>query len=105
MPEDPPTKTVEPSSLRPLVAIVFAALSCYAVLAVVLVISATNAGAEALIWLAIPASLAAAAAAALVIGSRTELREKLAAMSAIFVVDLPDQRARRQTTPPARGRV
>jgi hypothetical protein len=84
------THNVEPSSARPLVAIVSAGLSFYAVLAIFAVISATNAGACALVLLAVPVLFALAAAATLFVGTRAAVRRRLAAMSEIFVVD-PDR--------------
>ena len=87
MDEHSPTQSFEPSSVRPLVAIVVAGLSFYAVLAIVLLISATNAGAGALVWLVVPVLFALGAAAMLVVSTRAAVRSRLAAMSGIFVVE------------------
>jgi hypothetical protein len=87
MVEHSPTQSFEPSSVRPLVAIVVAGLSFYAVLAIVVVVSATNAGARALVWLAVPVLFTLGAAAMLVVSTRAAVRSRLASMSAIFVVE------------------
>ena len=87
MDEHARTQNVEPSSVRPLVAIVFGPLAFYAVLAIFVVISATNAGAGALVWLDVPVVLALTAAATLLVSTRPAVRRRLAGTSAIFVVE------------------
>jgi hypothetical protein len=77
--------TVEPSSWRPLIAIILAASSTYAVLAVVLVLSATDAGPRGLLWLTVPAVLVAAAVAALVISSVSAVRERFVKLASRYV--------------------
>jgi hypothetical protein len=77
--------SVEPSSWRPLISIILAAVSVYAVLAVVLIHSATNAGPRGLLWLTVPAVLVVAAVAALVISSVSAVRERFVALASWYI--------------------
>ena len=82
----------EPSSWRPPVAIALGAVGCYAVLAVVLILEATHAGAKGLVWLAIPALFFGVSAVALFVGSLASVRKRFGPVGAVFVHDL-EQRA------------
>lgn len=77
--------SLEPSSWRPLIAINLAAFSAYAVLAVVLILTATNAGPRGLLWLTVPALLFAAAIAVLTISSVRAVRERFVALASWLI--------------------
>jgi hypothetical protein len=76
--------TTEPSSWRPLIAMILSALAVYAVLAVVLILEATAGGVHGLVWLAVPGVLFFAAALSL-FASLTSVRRRLAAFRTRFL--------------------
>jgi hypothetical protein len=87
---------VEPSSSWLFVAILLGALGCYGVLAVHLLLDATQATAWGLIWLAVPALFFCASAMALFVGSRMPVRDKLAMIFAALLGYSPRDRSKPQ---------
>jgi hypothetical protein len=74
----------EPSSARPLIAMIVAAVGVYAFFAIVLVLGATVAGVRGLAWLVVPGVLFFAAAVSL-IASLAPVRQRLGEFKAWFV--------------------
>jgi hypothetical protein len=85
-------RTVEPSSSWLFVAILLGAVGCYGVLAVHLLIDATQASAWGLVWLTVPALFFCASAMALLAGSGMPIRDKLATILAALLGYSPRER-------------
>jgi hypothetical protein len=79
------------------VAIVLGALGCYGLLAVHLLLDATNADVWGLAWMAVPSAFIAGSVAAMLIASGMPLRERLAAIPAALLGYSP----RRLSRPPS----
>ena len=75
-----PAAREEPSSWSLFISFALAALGAYALLAVHLVLEATNASGWMLAWMAAPATLFCASAVALFVGSDLSPRERLTAI-------------------------
>jgi hypothetical protein len=81
----------EPSSWRPVIAMILTAVGVYAVLAIVLVPEATVADVHGLVWLAVPGLLFFAATVS-VFASFKGVRRRLAAFKVWFVEAGPGER-------------
>jgi hypothetical protein len=92
----PPTTredaATEPSSWRPLIAMILTAIGVYAVLAVVLILEATAGGVHGLVWLVVPGVLFLAAAVSL-FASLTPVRRRLAAFRTWSLEAGPSERS------------
>ena len=90
-PATAPAGATEPSSWRPVIAMILTAVGVYAVLAIVLVLEAAVADVHGLVWHAVPGVLFFAAAVS-VFASFEGVRRRLAAFKAWFVEAGPGER-------------